>query len=219
MSLRIGDVAPDFLANTTEGDIKFHQWIDKNWVMLFSHPKDFTPVCTTEIGCAARLQPEFEKRGCKIIGHSIDTVDDHLIWKDDIEQTQHVKLNFPLIGDPQLDIAKRYGMIHPNAIASGFGRTAKDNFTIRSLFIIDPEKKIQAIMTYPMSTGRNFHEVLRVLDSCQLACQHQVATPSDWQYGEDVFINPMMSDEDASKAFPQGWDAPKPYLRMVKQPK
>ena len=219
MSLHIGDGAPDFTAETTEGTIRFHEWIGDSWAVLFSHPKDFTPVCTTELGYMARLKPEFDKRNTKMIGLSIDPVTDHQRWAKDIEETQGHAPNYPLIGDPDLTIAKLYDMIHPNATAKTEGRTAVDNATIRSVFVIGPDKKIKLILTYPMSTGRNFDEVLRVLDSLQLTAQHKVATPVNWKAGEDVIIVPAVGDEEARQKFPQGWRAPKPYLRIVPQPK
>lgn len=218
MSLRIGDEAPDFTAETTEGTINFHEWMGDRWAILFSHPKDFTPVCTTELGYMAKLKPEFEKRNCKIIGLSIDSVEDHNAWVGDIEETQGHAVNYPMIGDTDLSVAKLYDMIHPNASGDASERKAPDNATIRSVFIIGPDKKIKLTITYPMSTGRNFDEVLRVLDSCQLTARHQVATPVNWQHGEDVIIVPAVSDEAARGKFPDGWKAPKPYLRIVPQP-
>lgn len=218
MSLRIGDDAPDFTAETTEGRINFHEWIGDSWAILFSHPKDFTPVCTTELGYMAKLKPEFEKRNCKTIGLSIDPVSDHNAWLSDIAETQGHAVNYPLIGDPDLVIAKLYNMIHPNASGSQ-PRTAVDNATIRSVFMIGPDKKIKATLTYPMSTGRNFDEVLRLLDSCQLTATHKVATPVNWKQGEDVIIVPAVSNDEAKERFPDGWKAPKPYLRIVPQPK
>jgi len=219
MTIRIGDEAPNFTADTTEGEINFHQWIGDGWALLFSHPKDFTPVCTTELGFVAGLQPEFAKRNCKIIGLSIDSVQDHSEWLEDIEETQGNAVNYPLIGDTDLKVAKLYDMIHPNASGKASERTAVDNATIRSVFLIGPDKLIKFIVTYPMTTGRNFNEVLRVLDSIQLTAQHQVATPVNWQQGEDVIIVPSVSDEEAEKKYPEGWRAPKPYLRLVKTPK
>ena len=218
MSLRIGDTAPDFTAETTEGRINFHDWIGDSWAILFSHPKDFTPVCTTELGYMAKLKPEFEKRHCKTIGLSIDPVSDHNAWLSDIAETQGHAVNYPLIGDPDLVVAKLYDMIHPNASGSQ-PRTAVDNATIRSVFMIGPDKKIKATLTYPMSTGRNFDEVLRLLDSCQLTATHKVATPVNWKQGEDVIIVPAVSNDEAKERFPDGWKAPKPYLRIVPQPK
>jgi alkyl hydroperoxide reductase subunit AhpC len=219
MPLRIGDEAPDFTAETTQGKIKFHEWIGNGWAILFSHPKDFTPVCTTELGYMARLQPEFEKRNTKIIGLSVDSVDDHKRWAKDIEETQGAKLNYPLIGDSTLAIAKLYDMIHPNASGEAKARTAMDNATVRSVFLIGPDKKIKLILTYPMSTGRNFDEVLRVLDAIQLTAKHKVATPVNWKRGEDVIILASVSDDEARAQFPAGWKAPKPYLRIVPQPR
>jgi len=219
MALQIGAVAPDFEAETTEGKIKFHDWIGSSWALLFSHPKDFTPVCTTELGYMARLQPEFEKRNTKIIGLSVDSVDDHKKWAKDIEETQGAKVNYPLIGDPTLAIAKLYDMIHPNASGEAKARTAMDNATVRSVFVIGPDKKIKLILTYPMSTGRNFDEVLRVLDAIQLTAKHKVATPVNWKRGEDVIILASVSDDEAKAQFPGGWKAPKPYLRIVPQPR
>ncbi len=218
MALQIGDTAPDFTAETTQGKVSFHDWIGEGWAILFSHPKDFTPVCTTELGYMARLQPEFEKRNCKIIGLSIDPVSDHEAWMKDIEETQGAAVSYPLIGDSDLSVAKAYGMIHPNASGSSKGRTAADNATVRSVFVIGPDKAIKLMITYPMSTGRNFDEVLRVLDSCQLTAKHKVATPVNWKQGEDVIIVPAVSDEEAKEKFPNGWEAPKPYLRIVPQP-
>ncbi len=219
MSLRINSQAPDFTAETTEGTIHFHEWIGDGWAILFSHPKDFTPVCTTELGYMARLKPEFEKRHCKIIGLSVDPVGDHVRWVGDIEETQGHAVNYPLIGDPELKIAKTYDMLPEDAGATSVGRTAATNATVRSVFIIGPDKNIKAMLTYPMSTGRNFDEVLRLLDSCQLTAKHQVATPVNWKQGEDVIIIPAVSDEQAREKFPDGWRAPKPYLRIVPQPK
>nr|WP_067292610.1 peroxiredoxin [Marinobacterium profundum] len=218
MAVRIGDEAPDFTADTTEGKLQFHSWIGDSWAILFSHPKDFTPVCTTELGYMAKLKPEFERRNCKIIGLSIDPVSDHHAWMGDIEETQGHAVNYPMIGDPDLHIAKLYDMIHPNA-SGDKARTAADNATIRSVFLIGPDKKVKAMLTYPMSTGRNFDEVLRLLDSCQLTAKHKVATPVNWKQGEDVIIVPAVSDADAKAKFPDGWKAPKPYLRIVPQPK
>jgi alkyl hydroperoxide reductase subunit AhpC len=219
MPLRIGDEAPDFTAETTQGKIKFHEWIGNGWAILFSHPKDFTPVCTTELGYMARLQPEFEKRNTKIIGLSVDSVDDHKKWAKDIEETQGSKVTYPLIGDPTLAIAKLYDMIHPNASGEAKARTAMDNATVRSVFLIGPDKKIKLMLTYPMSTGRNFDEVLRVLDAIQLTARHRVATPVNWKRGEDVIILASVSDDEAKAQFPAGWKAPKPYLRIVPQPR
>jgi alkyl hydroperoxide reductase subunit AhpC len=217
MSLRIGEEAPNFTAQTTEGTINFHEWIGDGWAILFSHPKDFTPVCTTELGYMARLKPEFAKRNCKVIGLSIDPVADHERWAKDIEETQGAAPNYPIIGDSDLRVAKLYDMIHP--YAAGGPRTAADNATIRSVFVIGPDKKVKLTLTYPMSTGRNFDEVLRVLDSIQLTARHKVATPVNWKQGEDVIIVPAVSDDEAKQKFPGGWKAPRPYLRIVPQPK
>ncbi len=219
MSLRIGDEAPDFTAQTTQGEVKFHQWIGEGYAVLFSHPKDFTPVCTTELGYMAGLQKEFDTRNTKVIGLSIDSVEDHKRWSKDIEETQGHAVNYPMIGDVDLKIAKAYDMIHPNATGEAKGRTAQDNATIRSVFVIGPDKKIKATFTYPMSTGRNFDEVLRVLDSVQLTAKHKVATPVNWKQGQDVIIPPAVSDEEARQKYPGGWKAAKPYLRVVQQPK
>ena len=218
MPLRIGDEAPDFTVETTEGIINFHDWIGDGYAILFSHPKDFTPVCTTELGYMAGLKPEFDKRNCKVVGLSIDSVDDHNAWMKDIEETQGHAINYPLIGDGNLEVAKLYDMIHPNASGAAKQRTAADNATIRSVFIIGPDKLVKLIITYPMSTGRNFDEVLRVLDSIQLTAKHKVATPVNWRQGEDVIIVPAMSDEAAKEKFPDGWKALRPYLRIVPQP-
>jgi len=218
MPLRINDEAPNFTAETTEGSIDFHDWIGDGWAILFSHPKDFTPVCTTELGYMARLKPEFDKRNCKIIGLSVDGVRDHAAWSKDIEQSQGHAPNYPLIGDPGLEIAKLYDMLPAEEGTSSQGRTAADNATVRTVFLIGPDKKIKLSLTYPMSTGRNFDEVLRVLDSCQLTAKHKVATPVNWQRGENVIIVPAVSDDDAKKQYPDGWDAPLPYLRYVPQP-
>ncbi|HRP96939.1 MAG TPA: peroxiredoxin [Rhodocyclaceae bacterium] len=219
MSLHIGDEAPDFTAETTQGAIRFHEWIGDGWAILFSHPKDFTPVCTTELGYMARLKPEFDKRNCKIIGLSVDSVEDHVRWSKDIEETQGQAPNYPMIGDHDLKVAKLYDMLHPNASGSAEGRTAADNQTVRSVFVIGPDKKIKAMLTYPMSSGRNFDEVLRLLDSVQLTARHKVATPVNWKQGEDVIIVPAVSDAEAKEKFPDGWKAPKPYLRIVPQPR
>ena len=218
MSLRINDVAPDFSVETTEGAIRFHEWIGDGWAILFSHPKDFTPVCTTELGYMAGLMPEFAKRNAQVIGLSVDPVSDHNEWVKDIEETQGHAVTYPLIGDPNLDVAKLYDMLPAGAGDTSEGRTAVDNLTVRSVFVIGPDKRIKAMLTYPMSTGRNFDEVLRLLDSCQLTASHQVATPVNWKWGEDVIIVPAVSNEQAKERFPDGWDAPKPYLRIVPQP-
>ena len=219
MSLRINDTAPDFTAETTQGPIRFHEWIGDGWAVLFSHPKDFTPVCTTELGYMAGLQPQFEKRNCKIIGLSVDPVTSHGKWAGDIEETQGHAVNYPMIGDPQLNIAKLYGMLPAESGSTSEGRTAADNATVRNVFMIGPDKKIKLILVYPMSTGRNFDEVLRVLDSMQLTAKHKVATPVNWKSGDDVIILPSVSDADAKEKYPDGWKAPKPYLRIVAQPK
>ena len=219
MSLRINSEAPDFTADTTAGKLSFHDWIGNGWAILFSHPKDFTPVCTTELGYMAGLQPEFERRGCKVIGLSVDSVEDHKKWAKDIEETQGHAVRYPMIGDPELKVAKLYDMLPEGAGDTSKGRTAVDNATVRSVFVIGPDKKVKAMLTYPMSTGRNFDEVLRLLDSCQLTAKHQVATPVNWQKGDDVIIPPAVSDDQARAKYPAGWRAPKPYLRIVPQPK
>jgi len=219
MALHIGEEAPDFTAETTEGKINFHEWIGDGWAILFSHPKDFTPVCTTELGYMAGLKSEFDKRNCKIIGLSVDSVEDHTNWSKDIEETQGHAVTYPMIGDTDMAVAKLYDMIHPNASGSAKERTAMDNFTVRSVFIVGPDKLIKLILTYPMTTGRNFDEVLRVLDSMQLTAKHKVATPVNWKKGEDVIIVPAVSDDEAKEKYPEGWNAPKPYLRIVPQPK
>ncbi len=218
MALQLGDVAPDFTAETTQGTINFHEWIGDSWAILFSHPKDFTPVCTTELGSVAKLKPEFDRRGCKIIGLSVDSVEDHTAWSKDIEETQGAAVNYPLIGDTDLKVAKLYGMLPPDAGGDAKQRTAVDNATARYVFVIAPDKTIKLMITYPMSTGRNFDELLRVLDSCQLTAKHKVATPADWKQGEDVIIVPAVSNEEAEQKFPGGWKAPKPYLRIIPQP-
>ncbi|WP_375739963.1 peroxiredoxin [Pseudomonas boanensis] len=216
MAIRIGDEAPDFTAESTEGTLHFHEWIGDKWAILFSHPKDFTPVCTTELGYMARLKPEFDKRNTKVVGLSIDPVSDHRKWMGDIEETQGCAVNYPLIGDENLVVAKLYDMIHPNASAGP--RTAVDNATVRSVFIIGPDKKVKAMLVYPMSAGRNFDEVLRLLDSLQLNAKHTVATPVNWRPGDEVIIPTSVSDEDAHKKYPQGFKTLKPYLRYVDQP-
>ena len=210
MALAIGDIAPDFEADTTVGKINFHSWLGNSWGVLFSHPKDYTPVCTTELGATAKLKGEFEKRGVKVLGLSVDSVDDHIAWKRDIEQTQGAKVEFPMIADPDLSIANLYGMIHPNA---------SDRFTVRSVFVIDPKKKVRLTLNYPASTGRNFEEILRVIDSLQLTDQFKVATPVNWKQGQDVIIVPSVNNDDARKLFPGGWNEVKPYLRVVPQPR
>jgi alkyl hydroperoxide reductase subunit AhpC len=219
MALRINSEAPNFTADTTQGRVEFHKWVGDGWAILFSHPKDFTPVCTTELGYMASLKGEFDKRNTKIIGLSVDPVDDHVRWSKDIEETQGHKVTYPMIGDPELKVAKAYDMLPEEAGSTSQGRTAADNQTVRSVFVIGPDKKVKAMLTYPMSTGRNFDEVLRLLDSCQLTAKHKVATPVNWKQGQDVIIVPAVSDEDAKKAYPAGWKAPKPYLRIVPQPK
>jgi alkyl hydroperoxide reductase subunit AhpC len=218
MAIRIGDEAPDFTAETTEGTIRFHEWIGDKWAILFSHPKDFTPVCTTELGYMAKLKPEFDKRGTKVIGLSIDPVTNHSQWAKDIEETQGTAVNYPMIGDADLNVAKLYDMIHPNASGAN-PRTAADNATIRAVFIVGPDKKVKATFTYPMSAGRNFDEVLRLLDALQLNAKHTVATPVNWRPGEDVIIPTSVSDDDAKKKYPDGFKTLKPYLRTVAQPK
>ncbi len=218
MSLRINAEAPNFTAETTQGAINFHDWIGNGWAILFSHPKDFTPVCTTELGYMAGLKPQFEKRNCKIVGLSVDPVGNHAKWAKDIEETQGHAVNYPLIGDPELKVAKLYDMLPAEAGTSAEGRTPADNATVRSVFVIGPDKKIKAMLTYPMSTGRNFDEVLRLLDSCQLTAKHNVATPVNWKQGEDVIIPPSVTDEQAKAKFPEGWKTLKPYLRIVAQP-
>ena len=219
MSLRINDEAPNFTAQTTQGPIDFHQWIGNQWAILFSHPKDFTPVCTTELGYMARIKPEFDKRNTKIIGLSVDSVEDHKRWSNDIEETQGAAPNYPMIGDSDFKVAKLYDMLPAEAGDSCEGRTAADNATVRTVFVVGPDKKIKLILMYPMTTGRNFDELLRVLDSIQLTAKHKVATPANWKQGQDVIIAGSVSDEDAKKQFPQGWKAPKPYLRITQQPK
>jgi thioredoxin-dependent peroxiredoxin len=218
MSLRINDIAPDFTANTTHGEMKFHEWIGDSWAIIFSHPKDFTPVCTTELGYMAGLAEDFAKRNCKVVGLSMDPVEQHAAWASDIEETQGHAVTYPMIGDTDLAVAKMYNMLPAEEPGSSDGRTAMTNATVRSVFIIGPDKKIKLMLTYPMTTGRNFDEVLRVLDSMQLTAAHQVATPVNWKNGEDVIIVPAVSDEDAKKKYPDGWRAVKPYLRLVKQP-
>jgi len=218
MGLHIGDEAPNFTAETTQGTINFHEWIGDKWAVLFSHPKDFTPVCTTELGSVAGLQAEFAKRNCKLIGLSVDSVADHVEWSKDIEETQGHAVGYPMIGDTDLKVAKLYDMLHPNASGDSSGRNAADNATVRSLFVIGPDKKIKLMIVYPMTTGRNFPEILRVLDSMQLTANHKVATPANWQAGEDVIIVPSVSNEEAKQKYPGGWKELKPYLRIVPQP-
>ena len=216
MSLRINDTAPDFTAETTTGPIRFHDWIGDSWAILFSHPKDFTPVCTTELGYMAKLEPEFTRRNCKLIGLSVDPVDDHERWANDIQQTQGYLPKYPMIGDTNLQVAKLYNMLPADEAGSAEGRTASANATVRTVFVVGPDKKIKLTMSYPMTTGRNFDEILRVLDSLQMTANHKVATPVNWKPGDDVIIAGSVSDDDAKKLFPQGWKAPKPYLRIVK---
>ena len=218
MALHIGEEIPNFTAETTEGTLNFHEWLGNGWAILFSHPKDFTPVCTTELGYMAKLKPEFEKRNCKVMGLSIDSVSDHQKWSKDIEETQGHAVNYPIVGDFDLKVAKLFDMIHPSASGTAEGRTAADNSTVRSVFIVGPDKKIKLMLNYPKTTGRNFDEVLRVLDSMQLTAKHQVATPVNWKQGEDVVILPSVSDEDAKKKYPDGWESPLPYIRVVPQP-
>jgi thioredoxin-dependent peroxiredoxin len=219
MSLRINDEAPNFTAETTQGTINFHDWIGNGWAILFSHPKDFTPVCTTELGYMAGLMPEFAKRNCKIIGLSVDPVTDHSRWAKDIEETQGHAVTYPMIGDPELKVAKMYDMLPAEAGASSQGRTPAQNATVRSVFVIGPDKKIKTMLTYPMTTGRNFDEVIRVIDSLQLTARHKVSTPAQWKQGEDVIIAGSVSDDEAKAKYPEGWKAPRPYLRIVPQPK
>jgi alkyl hydroperoxide reductase subunit AhpC len=219
MTLRIGETAPDFEADTTAGRIKFHDWIGNAWAVLFSHPKDFTPVCTTELGYMAKINPEFEKRNVKIIGISVDPIDRHAKWAEDIKETQGIAPNYPMIGDPELKISKLYGMLPAESGTSSEGRTAADNQTVRNVFVVGPDKKIKLVLVYPMTTGRNFDEVLRVIDSLQLTAKHKVATPVNWKDGEDVIIAGSVSDEDAKQQYPNGWKAPKPYIRIVPQPR
>ncbi len=219
MALRINSEAPNFSAETTQGHINFHEWIGSGWAILFSHPKDFTPVCTTELGYMAKLKPEFDKRNCKVLGLSVDGVSDHQKWSRDIEETQGHAVTYPLVGDPELKVAKAYDMLPEDAGTAAQGRTAADNATVRSVFVIGPDKKVKAMLTYPMSTGRNFDEVLRLLDSCQLTAKHRVATPVNWRQGDDVIIVPAVSDAEAKEKFPGGWKSPKPYLRIVPQPR
>lgn len=219
MALQINETAPDFEAETTEGKIRFHDWIGDKWAMIFSHPKDFTPVCTTELGAVAKMKSEFDKRNVKVIGLSIDSVDDHKRWSKDIEETQGAAVNYPLIGDPELKVAKLYGMLPASASGDASKRTAADNQTVRTVLLIGPDKKVKFMVSYPMSTGRNFEEILRVIDSVQLTAKHRVATPANWKQGEDVIIGGSVKDEEAKAMFPEGWKAPKPYLRIVKQPR
>jgi alkyl hydroperoxide reductase subunit AhpC len=219
MTLQIGAIAPDFEADTTEGRIHFHNWIGDSWALLFSHPKDFTPVCTTELGTLARLKPEFDKRGVKLMGLSVDPVDRHQKWGDDIKETQGFAPNYPMIGDTELAVAKLYNMLPASTSGGADGRTAADNATVRTVFVIGPDKKIKLVLVYPMTTGRNFDEILRVIDSLQLTAKHRVATPADWKQGEDVIIAGSVSDEEAKTIYPGGWKSPKPYIRIVPQPR
>jgi alkyl hydroperoxide reductase subunit AhpC len=219
MSLRINDEAPNFRAQTTLGEIDFHDWIGNGWAILFSHPKDFTPVCTTELGYMAKLEPEFTRRNCKIIGLSVDPVTSHGKWAADIEETQGARVNYPMIGDPELNVAKLYNMLPADAGTTSEGRTAATNATVRTVFVVGPDKKIKLMISYPMSTGRNFDEILRVVDSMQLTAQHKVATPVNWKPGDDVIIAPAVSDDEARQKYPDGWKTVKPYLRVVAQPK
>jgi alkyl hydroperoxide reductase subunit AhpC len=218
MSIRINDVAPNFTAETTKGPVDFHEWIGDSWGILFSHPKDFTPVCTTELGYMAKIEPEFTKRHAKLIGLSVDPSESHTRWLSDIEETQGAKVNYPIIADSDLKVAKLYNMLPAEEPGTSEGRTAATNQTVRSVFVIGPDKKIKLMLTYPMTTGRNFDEILRVLDSMQLTAKHKVATPANWKHGDDVIIAGSVSDDDAKTLFPGGWKAPKPYLRIVKQP-
>ena len=219
VALQLGSVAPDFEAETSQGRIRFHEWLGDSWAVLFSHPKDFTPVCTTELGYMARLKPEFDRRNTKVIGLSVDPVDNHTRWSNDIKETQGHAPNYPMIGDTNLEVSKLYGMLPADLKGTSEGRTPADNQTVRNVFVVGPDKKIKLIIAYPMTTGRNFDEVLRVIDSLQLTAKHKVATPVNWKQGEDVIIVGSVSDDDAKKVYPQGWKAPKPYLRIVPQPK
>jgi len=218
MTLQIGAAAPDFEAETTEGRIRFHDWIGDSWALLFSHPKDFTPVCTTELGALARLKPEFDKRGVKLIGLSVDPIDRHKQWSEDIRETQGAAPNYPLIGDTDLKVSKLYNMLPASTNGDASARTANDNATVRTVFIIGPDKKVKLVLVYPMSTGRNFQEILRVIDSLQLTAKHRVSTPADWKQGEDVILGGAISDEEARQLYPGGWKSPKPYIRIVPQP-
>ena len=219
LPLQIGSVAPDFEADTTEGKIRFHDWIGDSWAVLFSHPKDFTPVCTTELGYMAKLKPQFDKRNTKVIGLSVDRVSDHVKWSNDIKETQGQAPNYPMIGDPDLKVSKLYGMLPADLEGSCEGRTPADNQTVRNVYVIGPDKKIKLMITYPMTTGRNFDEILRVIDSIQLTAAHKVATPANWKDGGDCIIVPAVSDDEAKAKYPQGWKTLKPYLRLVQQPK
>jgi len=219
MALPLGAVAPDFEAETTEGKIKFHDWIGNSWAMLFSHPKDFTPVCTTELGALARLKPEFDKRGVKLMGLSVDPVDRHSKWAEDIKETQGAAPNYPMIGDTDYNVSKLYDMLPASTSGDPLKRTPADNLTVRNVFVIGPDKKIKLVLVYPMTTGRNFQEILRSIDSLQLTAKHSVSTPADWKQGEDVIISGSVSDEQAKQTYPQGWKSPKPYIRIVPQPR
>ena len=219
MGLKLGDTAPDFTANTTQGEISFHDWIGDSWAILFSHPKDFTPVCTTELGYMARIKPEFDKRNVKIIGLSVDVLDRHAKWADDIRETQGEAPNYPIIGDDDFNVSKLYGMLPASTSGDPLVRTPADNQTVRNVFVIGPDKKVKLILIYPMTTGRNFDEVIRVIDSLQLTAKHKVATPVNWKHGEEVIIAGSVSDEDAKKTYPDGWKSPKPYIRIVPQPR
>ena len=219
MALQLGDTAPDFEAATTEGPIRFHEWIGDSWAVLFSHPRDFTPVCTTELGYMARIKPDFDKRNVKIIGLSVDPIDNHAEWARDIEETQGYAPNYPMIGDSDFKVSKLYGMLPPDVEGDATSRTPAQNQTVRNVFVIGPDKKLKLILVYPMTTGRNFDEVLRVVDSLQLTAEHKVATPVNWQQGDDVIIAGSVSDEDAKKTYPDGWDSPRPYIRIVPQPR
>ena len=219
MGLQLGDIAPDFEADTTEGRIRFHEWLGDSWGVLFSHPKDFTPVCTTELGYMAKIKPEFDRRGVKIIGLSVDPIDHHSRWAEDIAETQGVAPNFPMIGDPDLKIAKAYGMLPASLNGTSEGRTPADNQTVRNVFVVGPDKRIKLILVYPMTTGRNFDEVLRVIDSLQLTAKHRVATPANWTQGGDVIIAGSVTDDEAKTIYPDGWKSPRPYIRIVPQPK
>jgi alkyl hydroperoxide reductase subunit AhpC len=218
MALQLGDTAPDFEADTTEGRIRFHDWLGDSWAVLFSHPRDFTPVCTTELGTMARLKPEFDRRGVKIVGLSVDPVANHAEWSKDIEETQGTAPNYPLIGDSELTVSKLYGMLPQDAGGVATDRSAADNQTVRNVFVIGPDKKIKVVLVYPMSTGRNFDEILRIVDSLQLTAEHSVSTPANWQPGDDVIISGSVSDEQAKELFPDGWEAPRPWLRIARQP-
>ena len=218
MSLRIGDEAPNFTAQTTQGPIDFHQWIGNQWAVLFSHPKDFTPVCTTELGYMAKIKPEFDRRGVKIIGLSVDPSDKHEQWAKDIEETQGTAPNYPIVADPDFNVSKAYGMLPADVSGDAADRTPADNQTVRNVFVISPDKKVKLILVYPMTTGRNFDEVLRVIDSLQLTAKHKVATPVNWQQGDDVIIAGSVSDDEAKETYPEGWESPRPYIRIVPQP-